>query len=67
VTPAEAAGYCLGALADAGDDLDLQARLHATLALVSWHDYNIGHHHAQLALPWSTKATSGPPRYTCEP
>ena len=49
-TPAEAAGYCLGALADAGNDLELEARLHATLALVSWHDFNLGHHHAQLAL-----------------
>ncbi len=49
-TAAEAAGYCLAALADARADPELEARMHATLALVSWHDFRLGRHHAQLAL-----------------
>ena len=46
----EAAACALGALADAEGDTELEAQLHATVALVSWHDFNLGHHHAQLAL-----------------
>ncbi|HTW09535.1 MAG TPA: AAA family ATPase [Acidimicrobiales bacterium] len=49
-TAAEAAGYCLDALTDATSDRELEARMHATLALVSWHDFRLGRHHAQLAL-----------------
>jgi DNA-binding CsgD family transcriptional regulator len=49
-TAAEAAGYCLDALVDASGDPELEARMHATLALVCWHDFRLGRHHAQLAL-----------------
>ena len=49
-TAAEAAGYCLDALTDASGDPELEARMHATLALVSWHDFRLSRHHAQLAL-----------------
>jgi DNA-binding CsgD family transcriptional regulator len=49
-TAADAAQYCLDALADASTDPELEARMHATLALVSWHDFGLARHHAQLAL-----------------
>jgi DNA-binding CsgD family transcriptional regulator len=49
-TSADAAGYCLDALADASAVPELQARMHATVALVSWHDFRLARHHAKLAL-----------------
>jgi DNA-binding CsgD family transcriptional regulator len=49
-TAADAAEYCLDALADVGADTELEARMHATLALVSWHDFRLAREHAQLAL-----------------
>ena len=49
-TAADAAEYCIDALADAGADPELEARMHATLALVSWHDFRLAREHAQQAL-----------------
>jgi DNA-binding CsgD family transcriptional regulator len=49
-TAAEAAAPCLQVVADAPDDPELQAKIHATIALVSWHDFGLARHHALLAF-----------------
>jgi DNA-binding CsgD family transcriptional regulator len=49
-TAAVAAALCEEALGEAGSDIELQARIHATFALVSWHDFQIGREHARAAL-----------------
>jgi DNA-binding CsgD family transcriptional regulator len=49
-TAPEAAAYCLDALEDPDLGTALSARLHATLALVSWHDFGLARRHAQLSL-----------------
>jgi DNA-binding CsgD family transcriptional regulator len=49
-TAADASRYCLEALADASGDPELEAGLHATLALVSWHDFRLARDHAQEGL-----------------
>ncbi|HKP17517.1 MAG TPA: LuxR C-terminal-related transcriptional regulator [Gaiellaceae bacterium] len=45
-----AVGRCKEGLAEAGDDLELKARLHATASLVSFHDFRAARDHAQEAL-----------------
>jgi ATP/maltotriose-dependent transcriptional regulator MalT len=49
-TAAEAAAHCDQALLEAGDDVELRARIHATRALVSWHDFELARQHARAAL-----------------
>jgi len=49
-TPEEAAASCEAALAEAGDDIALRARIHATFALVAWHDFQLKREHARIAL-----------------
>jgi DNA-binding CsgD family transcriptional regulator len=49
-TAAEAAACCEEALGEAGDDLELRARIHGTLALVSYHDFRVGREHSRAAL-----------------
>lgn len=45
-----AAASCERALAEAGGDVELEARIHATLALVSYHDFALAGRHARAAL-----------------
>ncbi len=50
-TSTEAVALCEEALAQVSeDDVALQARIHATLGLVSWHDFALAHEHARAAL-----------------
>src|SRR5581483_5671566 len=51
-TAEEAAACCEEALGEAGDDVELLARVHSTLSLVSYHDFEAArrHAHASLAL-----------------
>ena len=49
-TAPEAVSRCRQALAEAGSDPELRARIHATLALVSWHDFELAREHARAAL-----------------
>jgi DNA-binding CsgD family transcriptional regulator len=49
-TPQEAVARCEEALVEAGDDIELRARIHATAALVSWDDFNRARTHARAAL-----------------
>ncbi len=45
-----AVGRCEEGLAEAGDDVELKARLHATASLLSFHDFGAAKEHAQAAL-----------------
>jgi DNA-binding CsgD family transcriptional regulator len=50
-TSTEAVALCEEALALVSeDDVALKARIHATLALVSWHDFALAHEHAREAV-----------------
>lgn len=49
-TAPEAAAHCDQALVEAGDGAELRARIHATRALVSWHDFELARRHARAAL-----------------
>jgi ATP/maltotriose-dependent transcriptional regulator MalT len=49
-TSQAAVARCEEALAEAGDDVELRARIHATAALVSWDDFNRARRHARAAL-----------------
>ena len=49
-TPVAAAALCEQALGEAGGVIELEARIHATYALVSWHDFQLGRKHARAAL-----------------
>jgi DNA-binding CsgD family transcriptional regulator len=49
-TSAEAAECCERALAEAGGDVELLARIHATCSLVSFHDFRLALPHARAAL-----------------
>ncbi|HST25029.1 MAG TPA: AAA family ATPase [Gaiellaceae bacterium] len=49
-TAADAAACCEQALIEAGDDTELQARIHATYSLVSYHDFRQALPHARSAL-----------------
>lgn len=49
-SPQRAADTCQEALAHAGDDLQLLARVHATRALVDYQDTEVAHRHARVAL-----------------
>lgn len=49
-TSAEAVKRCEEALAHVGQDPMLQARVHATLACVSWYDFELAREHARAAL-----------------
>jgi DNA-binding NarL/FixJ family response regulator len=50
-TSTEAVALCEEALAQVSeDDVALTARIHATLALVSWHDFALAREHARVAV-----------------
>src|SRR4051812_15137379 len=49
-TSAEAVTSCEEALAIAGGDPQLRARIHATLAQVCWHDFGLALEHARAAV-----------------
>src|SRR5262245_47873868 len=49
-TAREAVARAEQALAEAGPDPELRARIHATLALVCWHDFSLARGHARAAL-----------------
>jgi DNA-binding CsgD family transcriptional regulator len=49
-TSSEAVARCEEALEEAVGDPQLLARIHATLALVSWHDFRLAREHARKAL-----------------
>lgn len=50
-TSTEATALCEEALAEIGErDIALRARIHATLALVSWHDFALAREHAHAAI-----------------
>lgn len=49
-TSLEAAAVCEQALVEAGDDVELQARIHTTYARVMWDDFEIARRHCRLAL-----------------
>jgi DNA-binding CsgD family transcriptional regulator len=50
-TSVEAVALCEEALAQvSAEDVALTARIHATLALVSWHDFSLAQEHARTAM-----------------
>lgn len=49
-TAPEAAAQCLLALEDVGSNHELEARVRATAALVSWHDFGLAREHAHAAV-----------------
>jgi len=49
-TSEDAVAHCEAALEATDRDVELEARIHATLALVSWHDFERKREHARLAL-----------------
>jgi len=49
-TSVEATAECEHALAETVGDRQLEGRIHATLALVAWHDFDLAREHARLAV-----------------
>ena len=61
-TSAEAVECCRRALEEEGTDPQLRARIHATLALVSWNDFELAQRHAQIALELLEEVADPDPR-----
>jgi len=49
-TSRDAAAACEQALREAGDDVELQARIHTTFARVMWDDFGLARRHCRAAL-----------------